>query len=78
MTNCKIQVCSLWIQDPLILLEVAPNRTFLTMGFAAFVDRINTAVNGSHVGRFFKMEERGTTMTRELNGAFSTFMSLGE
>lgn len=37
---------------------------------------INTAVNGSFIGKFFKLEERGTNFFTELNGAIATFFSL--
>ena len=44
---------------------------------ARYIASINNSVQGSFVGRFFKMEERGTTFFTELNGACSTFMSMG-
>lgn len=45
---------------------------------AAFIAKMNASVQNSFVGRFFLLEERGSNMTTELNGAFSTFMSMGE
>ncbi|KAI2488896.1 Permease family [Fragilaria crotonensis] len=43
---------------------------------AAIIASINSSVQSSFVGRFFKMEERGTNFFTELNGACSTFMSM--
>jgi xanthine/uracil/vitamin C permease (AzgA family) len=45
---------------------------------AAFIAKMNASVQNSFVGRFFLLEERGSNMTTELNGAFSTFMSMGK
>jgi len=36
----------------------------------------NAAVNASFVGRFFKLEERGSNFTTEFKGAIATFMTL--
>lgn len=44
----------------------------------AMIAKMNAAVQNSFVGRFFQLEERGTTMTIELNGAVATFMSMGK
>lgn len=43
---------------------------------AAFIDKINTAVHNSPVGRFFDFEGRNATFSAELRGATATFMSM--
>ena len=45
---------------------------------ASFVAKLNAKVQTSFVGRYFLLEERGSNFTTELNGAFSTFMSMGK
>jgi xanthine/uracil/vitamin C permease (AzgA family) len=42
-----------------------------------FIASLNASVENSIVGRYFKFKERETTFTIELNGALSTFMSMG-
>jgi AGZA family xanthine/uracil permease-like MFS transporter len=50
------------------------------MGFSDnmnnFAEKINNAVGGSFVGRFFEFENRQTTFLSELRGATATFMSM--
>lgn len=50
------------------------------MGFSdrmnGFAEKINHAVEGSFVGRFFEFENRQTTFLSELRGATATFMSM--
>jgi AGZA family xanthine/uracil permease-like MFS transporter len=38
--------------------------------------RVNEAVNGSVIGRYFEMKERNTNFTTEMRGATATFMSM--
>ena len=45
---------------------------------ASFVAKLNAKVQTSFVGRYFLLEERGSNFTTDLNGAFSTFMSMGK
>lgn len=41
-----------------------------------FAEKVNHAVGGSFVGRFFDFEKRETTFMTELRGATATFMSM--
>jgi AGZA family xanthine/uracil permease-like MFS transporter len=39
-------------------------------------DSLNNAVQGSFVGRFFKLEERKSNFTTEVRGATATFLTM--
>lgn len=38
--------------------------------------KLNEKFNQSKIGKFFKLEERGSTLTREFNGACATFLTM--
>lgn len=40
------------------------------------LDSVNTAINASFIGKFFKLEERNTNFTTEFAGATATFLTL--
>jgi len=40
------------------------------------IDRLNGTVNRSRVGKYFKMEQRGTTLTTEILAGLTTFITL--
>jgi len=42
----------------------------------SFIARINDSFQYTYLGRYFKLEERGSDLTTELNGAVSTFLSM--
>jgi len=53
-----------------------PNNTKQYHTMPPIVDKINRAVQGSFVGRYFEMEQRQTTFFSELRGATATFLSM--
>lgn len=44
---------------------------------AGFFDRINASFQQTRVAKYFQLEERGSNLTTEFNGAIATFMTMG-